>query len=103
MKVLGIDPGTLVMGYGVIESEDDETALIDFGALTPPEHSPIGERLSHLYKGLVEIIQHHQPEAVAVEVVAGTSALPDIIIGIRKGTTWPRISPPGLAGVWMFT
>ncbi len=67
MKILGIDPGTLVMGYGVIESEDDETALIDFGALTPPERSPIGERLSHLYHGLVEIIQRHQPDAVVVE------------------------------------
>jgi crossover junction endodeoxyribonuclease RuvC len=67
MKILGIDPGTLVMGYGVIESEDDETTLIAFGALTTLERSSIGERLSHLYNGLVEIIQRHQPDAVAVE------------------------------------
>ena len=66
MKILGIDPGTMVMGYGVIESEDDETALIDFGALVGPESS-IGERLSHLYNELLEIIQRHQPDAVAVE------------------------------------
>ena len=67
MKILGIDPGTLVMGYGVIESEDDEVALIDFGALFGPEHSPIGERLSFLYNKLQEIIQRYQPDAVAVE------------------------------------
>ena len=67
MKILGIDPGTVVMGYGVIESEDDEITLIDFGALAGPEHSPIGERLSYLYNGLVEIIQRHQPDVVAVE------------------------------------
>jgi crossover junction endodeoxyribonuclease RuvC len=67
MRILGIDPGTVVMGYGVIESEDDEIALIDFGALLGPERSPIGERLSYLYNELLEIIQHHQPDAVVVE------------------------------------
>ena len=67
MRVLGIDPGTVTMGYGVVESRDDEIALIDCGALTSPERSPIGERLSYLYNELLEIIQHHQPEAVVVE------------------------------------
>jgi crossover junction endodeoxyribonuclease RuvC len=67
MKILGIDPGTVVMGYGVIESEGDEIALVDFGAIKVPEHSEIGERLSLLYNKLVEIINHHHPDAVAVE------------------------------------
>lgn len=67
MRVLGIDPGTVTMGYGVVESRDDEIALIDCGALISPERSPIGERLSYLYNELLEIIQHHQPEAVVVE------------------------------------
>jgi crossover junction endodeoxyribonuclease RuvC len=67
MRILGIDPGTMVMGYGVIESEDDEVALVDFGALVGPEHSPIGERLSYLYNKLLEIIQRHHPDAVVVE------------------------------------
>ena len=47
MRVLGVDPGTITMGYGVIESQDDEIALIDCGALVSSEHSPIGERLSY--------------------------------------------------------
>ena len=67
MRVLGIDPGTVTMGYGVVESRDDEIALIDCGALISPQRSPIGERLSYLYNELLEIIQHHQPEAVVVE------------------------------------
>jgi crossover junction endodeoxyribonuclease RuvC len=67
MRILGIDPGTVVMGYGVIEGEDDEIALIDYGALFGPERSPIGERLSYLYDKLLEIIQHYQPDAVVVE------------------------------------
>lgn len=67
MKILGIDPGTIVMGYGVIDSEDDEVTMVDFGVIAIPERTPIGERLSQMYHGLLEIIQHHQPDAVAVE------------------------------------
>ena len=67
MRVLGIDPGTITMGYGVIESGEDEATPVDYGALTTPLRSPIGERLSHLYNKLLEIISRYRPDAVAVE------------------------------------
>ncbi len=67
MRILGIDPGTVTMGYGVIESRDDEITVIDFGALNSPVRSPIGERLSYLYSQLLEIIARCQPDVVAVE------------------------------------
>ena len=67
MRVIGIDPGTVVMGYGVIEGEGDDIALVDYGALVSPERSPIGERLSYLYTNLLEIIRRHRPDALAVE------------------------------------
>ncbi len=67
MRVLGIDPGTIIMGYGVIEAEEDEIALVDYGVLNSPPHSSIGERLSFLYSNLSEIITRYQPDVVAVE------------------------------------
>jgi len=67
MRILGIDPGTVVVGYGVIDSEDDEMTLVDCNALTCRQRSPIGERLSYLYHKLSEIISRYQPDAVAVE------------------------------------
>jgi crossover junction endodeoxyribonuclease RuvC len=67
MKILGIDPGTVVMGWGVIEGEDNDLALVDFGAITVPEKSPMGERLNRLYSELLKVIQRHKPDAVAVE------------------------------------
>ncbi len=67
MRVLGIDPGTIVMGYGVIESQEDEVTLVDCGALISPPRSPIGERLSYLYSKLLEVITRCQPDVVAVE------------------------------------
>lgn len=67
MKILGIDPGTVVMGYGIIDAIDDEITLIDYGALTSKKNEDIGERLHQLYIGIQEVIQHHSPDAVAVE------------------------------------
>ena len=67
MKILGIDPGTMVMGYGVIESGDDEVSLVEYGAFSGPPQSPVAERLSHIYNQLLEVIRRHRPDAVAVE------------------------------------
>ncbi len=67
MKILGIDPGTAVMGYGVIEGIDDEATLIDCGALTAPARLTIGEKLSYFYKNLLDIARRYQPAVVAIE------------------------------------
>ena len=67
MRILGVDPGTVIMGYGVIESTGDEIALVDYGAINSPSRSPIGERLNYLYSRLSEIISRYQPDAVAIE------------------------------------
>ena len=67
MRVLGIDPGTVVIGYGVIDSDGDRTTLVDYGALSSSARLPLGERLSELYNQLSEIISRYQPDAVAVE------------------------------------
>ena len=67
MIILGIDPGTISMGYGIIEVDKDKTTLINCGALASQARSPIGERLSFLYKAISEIIAQHNPDAVAIE------------------------------------
>jgi crossover junction endodeoxyribonuclease RuvC len=67
MRVLGIDPGTITMGYGVIESTDETVTVLDYGALKTPARSPIGERLSYLYQELLKIIARYHPEVLAIE------------------------------------
>jgi crossover junction endodeoxyribonuclease RuvC len=67
MRILGIDPGTITMGYGVIESTDETVTVLGYGALTVPKRSPVGERLSYLYKELLKIITRYQPEVLAIE------------------------------------
>ncbi len=67
MRILGIDPGTVTMGYGVIEISNDDVALVAYGALDCSVRSPVGERLGFLYAELGKIISRYQPDAVAVE------------------------------------
>ena len=67
MIVLGIDPGTIVMGFGVVESQNNDAVLIKYGALNTPSRSPIGERLNFLFVNLQSIIATYHPEVVAVE------------------------------------
>jgi crossover junction endodeoxyribonuclease RuvC len=67
MRILGIDPGTITMGYGVVEAKDDEVTMVDCSALTAPQPSPIGERLNYLHQRLLEIMSRYQPDVVAIE------------------------------------
>lgn len=63
MRILGIDPGTGICGFGVI---DDRTA-IDYGVISTPPHTPLADRLEDIYNSLHEIINQTHPEAVAIE------------------------------------
>ena len=66
-RILGIDPGTIAMGYGVIDSDSGKLTPVDFGVITTPPRSPIGERLSFLYRRLEEIIERYRPDIAAIE------------------------------------
>ena len=67
MRILGIDPGTVVVGYGVIDSEEEEITFVACSAVTCRQRSPSGERLSYVYNELSEVIARYQPDAVAIE------------------------------------
>ncbi|MBM3142255.1 MAG: crossover junction endodeoxyribonuclease RuvC [Chloroflexi bacterium] len=75
MRVLGIDPGTLNLGYGVVDEEGVEMTMVACGALSLPSKIPVERRLSSLYKKLVEIVARYRPDEVAIEepFVAGNA------------------------------
>lgn len=66
MRILGIDPGTVAMGYGVLEAEDDPRA-VGYGVLTTSARLPLEQRLSQLYHKLLEILVDYEPTEVAIE------------------------------------
>jgi crossover junction endodeoxyribonuclease RuvC len=67
MRILGIDPGTVVVGYGIIDSQADEISLVTYDAITCSPRFPISERLRLLFEGLTEVILEYKPDIAAVE------------------------------------
>jgi len=67
MRILGIDPGTIVLGYGLIENRRDEISLVHAGAIKCKARSAMSERLLFLYDGLTEVVRIYKPDVMAVE------------------------------------
>jgi crossover junction endodeoxyribonuclease RuvC len=67
MKILGIDPGTGILGFGVVEVSGQKFKLVDAGVITTPAHTPHGERLEEIFEGLTHIIASAKPDVVSVE------------------------------------
>lgn len=67
MRIIGIDPGTGIVGFGVIEVNGQKKKLIDAGVIRTPAHQPPQERLDTIYKELKEIIAHNKPVVMVVE------------------------------------
>ncbi len=68
MKVLGVDPGTAVVGYGVVEPAAGQLArLVECGVLQTRSRDPLPARLRLIHDGIAALIERHRPDAVAVE------------------------------------
>lgn len=67
MKIIGIDPGTGILGFGVIEVVGAKIKIIDAGVVTSPAHTPIEERLVDIYDSLTEIIADSKPDIMSIE------------------------------------
>lgn len=67
MRILGIDPGTGILGFGVIDYVRGKISLVDAGVIRTPVHENDAVRLLTIYDELTEIIAQTKPEAMSVE------------------------------------
>jgi len=67
MRILGVDPGTIVLGYGLIESVRDEMTLVHYDAIKCKARSAMAERLLFLHTGLTAVVHQYKPDVMAVE------------------------------------
>lgn len=67
MRIIGIDPGTGILGFGVIDTHGSKTTLVTAGVITTPAHTPLPDRLEEIYQGLTDIIAETKPEVMAIE------------------------------------
>ncbi len=67
MRIIGIDPGTGILGFGVIDAKGGVTKLVTAGVIRTPSHTPLPNRLEEIFNGLTEIIVETKPEVMAIE------------------------------------
>ena len=97
MLVLGIDPGTVITGYGLVREDDEALALVDCGVITTPAGQPLAERLQAIYRGLASVIQVHQPSVAAVEeLFFSRNVKTALSVGHARGVTLLALADAGL-------
>lgn len=67
MRIIGIDPGTGILGFGVIDVVGGKITMVDGGVIKTPAHTPLDERLEEIYDGLTEIITATKPDVMSIE------------------------------------
>jgi crossover junction endodeoxyribonuclease RuvC len=73
-RILGLDPGLAILGFGAISGDRDlargakpSPAVLDFGVIQTPAKTPVGDRLCTIYDDLHHLLEHWQPDLVAIE------------------------------------
>ena len=101
MKVLGIDPGTSVTGYGVVESGNGTPGfgqLVECGVIRLAKRSPLPRRLAELHAGIVELIERHHPSALALEnAFYHKNVRTTLVLGHARGVVLLAAQQYGLA------
>ena len=67
MRIIGIDPGTGILGFGVIDAVRGRVKLVTAGVVTTPAHTPTDERLEEIFNLLTEIINETKPDVMSIE------------------------------------
>lgn len=96
LRILGLDPGTARMGWGVIEGEE-EPRLVAYGTLSTPAGRPLAERLHTLFQALRELVACYRPEVAALEeLFFARNARTAFSVGQARGSALVALAESGL-------
>lgn len=86
ITVVGIDPGTTVTGYGVVQREGQRLVLLECGVIRPTAGTPLPARIRQIFEGINAILDRFEPDVVAVEdVFQGKNARSALVLGHARG------------------
>ena len=86
MRILGIDPGLRVTGFGVVDREGQRLAYVTSGCIRTNDKGELPERLRTILDGLAEVIDTHHPEHVAIEkVFVNVNPQSTLLLGQARG------------------
>ncbi len=87
MIVLGIDPGTAITGYGVVQGDGlGSVSLVECGVIRTRSRDPLASRLHEIYDGVAELLARHRPDALSVEdVFYAKNVRTTVVLGHARG------------------
>jgi crossover junction endodeoxyribonuclease RuvC len=98
MIVLGVDPGSIRTGYGVVESDGRRHRLVEMGTLVSSQRSSLPEKLRHVHTGVAALIERLSPDALAVEdVFHAANTRTALVLGHVRGVVLLAGAQAGLA------
>lgn len=97
MRILGIDPGYAILGYGIVDMKGNHFKAVEYGAVTTDAKMDMPDRLKVLYNSLMEIIVRYEPDAASVEeLFFNTNAKTAILVGQARGVAVLACANSGL-------
>lgn len=98
MRILGLDPGTATVGYGLIDIEDGQPVVVAYGVFTTsPKDGGTAVRLQIIYQELNDLIDQYQPDAAAVEeLFFGRNITTAVKVGQARGVLLLGLANAGL-------
>lgn len=96
MRILGIDPGSAVTGFGVVDAEAGELIHVAHGSFRPPRHASMADRLHYLHRAVAEVIRDHVPDTAVVEqVFVSNSPRSALVLGQARGVALAAVGGGG--------
>lgn len=97
-RILGIDPGSRVTGYGIVDAGYGKVVFVSCGVIKTTPSFPLANRLNEIFEGINEVVQIHDPEVAAVEeVFISTNANSALKLGQARGAAVVAAMQNGLA------
>ena len=102
-RIIGIDPGSRITGYGIVEAGHGKVAFVSCGVIKTTTRFPLANRLNEIFEGINEVIQLHDPEVAAVEeIFMSTNANSALKLGQARGAAVVAAMQNGL-GVYDYS
>ncbi len=99
MRVVGIDPGLKITGYGIVEGEGNSFSLVEAGFVSTEEQAPMPERILGIYDDVLSVLEEAGPACVAIEELYAHYAHPRtaILMGHARGAIMLAAAKCGLS------
>ena len=86
MRILGIDPGYAILGYGIIDVKGNKFSPVDYGAVLTEASMDMPRRLKTLYGSLAQLIRKYEPDEASIEeLFFNNNAKTAILVGEARG------------------